>query len=81
MNLDNGLGEVINKNNMMIDTCTEKLAVVPHCNGMHFWLISHDIGNNDFFTWKVTEEGISGDTQSEFQLELLFLIPLQELVI
>jgi len=56
---NNGNGEVIQKNTQLLDTVTEKITAVKHKNGTDIWLITHDWGNNNFYSWLITENGIS----------------------
>lgn len=59
MTLNGGLGGLISSNNVLLDQCSEKVTVVPHCNKQDFWLIAHGYGNNNFLVWEVTSSGIS----------------------
>lgn len=58
MNLDDGFGDVIEKNIPLYqDTVTEKLAATPHANGRDYWIIAHEWGNNTFLIWLLTDSG------------------------
>lgn len=53
---DNGLGDVISKDNVLFTRSTEKLAALEGGNG--FWLLSHEYGTNTFRAYPITNEGI-----------------------
>ncbi|MTI28252.1 T9SS type A sorting domain-containing protein [Fulvivirga kasyanovii] len=61
MNMDHGRGGIDKnrKNILLRDSVTEKIAAVPHNNGRDFWLLMHEIGNNNFPVYKITSTGIS----------------------
>jgi len=56
---DDGLGEVIVKNKVLLETSTEKLVAVPHANGKDFWVIGHKAQSNNFYAWLITKNGVS----------------------
>jgi gliding motility-associated-like protein len=37
---------------------TESISVARHCNGIDFWIITHEIGNNKFKAYQLTNAGI-----------------------
>lgn len=37
---------------------TESITVARHCNGIDFWIITHEIGNNKFKAYQLTNAGI-----------------------
>ncbi|MFM6947136.1 MAG: gliding motility-associated C-terminal domain-containing protein [Flavobacteriales bacterium] len=37
---------------------TESISVARHCNGIDFWIITHEIGNNKFKAYQLTNTGI-----------------------
>src|SRR5690606_34223072 len=59
MTRNNGLGSVIEKNIKLMEPTTERLAAVKHCNGHDFWLVSKEYGTNRFFSYRVTDAGVS----------------------
>lgn len=60
MTLDNGLGAVISSfNPIKAPGNCEMLTGVYHANGEDVWLIGHEYGNNNFFTFLITNSGIS----------------------
>lgn len=60
MTLDSGKGDVVSseKNQLLAETCTEKLTAVLHRNGKDFWVIAHGWKSNAFFAWLVTANGV-----------------------
>uniref|UniRef100_UPI0040486A96 T9SS type B sorting domain-containing protein n=2 Tax=Roseivirga sp. TaxID=1964215 RepID=UPI0040486A96 len=56
MKEDNGLGDVIVKNNVLFTKSTEKLAALEGGNG--YWLLSHEYGTNTFRSYPISNEGI-----------------------
>ncbi len=62
MNLDSGLGGVIQKNTILLqDTFVlGKLTAVKHANGRDWWLISHKYNSDLSFRFLITPFGISG---------------------
>jgi len=59
MSLQNGLGEVTQKNILLYAPSTEKMAAVVHANGHDYWIITHEFGTNHFYAWLLTDAGIS----------------------
>jgi hypothetical protein len=59
MSLGGGLGAVTSKFNLLKDTSNcEKLTAIRHANGQDVWLIGHEYGNNNFFVYNITSNGI-----------------------
>lgn len=56
---DNGNGEVIVKNQLMYQPCSEKLAVTRHANGIDYWIVSHEYNSAQFYSFLLTSTGIS----------------------
>jgi len=57
MTLNNGQGELTQKNIPIADDVVEKVAAVQHCNGQDYWVITH--GNDTaFYSYRVTAAGI-----------------------
>jgi gliding motility-associated-like protein len=59
LSLNNGNGSIIKKNILLLDSTLEKVMAVKHSNNKDYWLIAHDFGNSDFYTWLVDHNGIS----------------------
>lgn len=60
MTQDNGLGDVTVKNVPLLDSATEKLTAVRHCNGRDFWIIAHAWESADFHVYKLNPSGLKG---------------------
>ncbi len=56
---DNGNGEVIEKNTLLLPNCFEKLAITHHCNGSNFWIVTHEWNSNKYFSFELTKSGIN----------------------
>lgn len=62
MTINNGLGGVTaTKNQLLYRNSTERLAALKHSNGLDYWLITKELGTNNFFTYKVSCAGVSLD--------------------
>lgn len=61
MTLNGGLGDVVagSKNILIASNVTEKLEYAPHPNGTDYWLVSREIGGNQYMTWQVTATSVS----------------------
>lgn len=75
-NLNNGVGEVVSKNNLLIhDSLTEKMTITKHCNNKDYWLVvinkkmltqeESKLGKYDseFLSYLITENGIQFSPQ------------------
>lgn len=59
MNLDGGLGEVVDSNVEMLQmTVTEQICATWHANGTDILLLTHEYGTNSFVSFLVTANGI-----------------------
>jgi hypothetical protein len=59
INGDNGNGEIILKNQLLYQPCSEKMAVTRHANGTDYWIVSHEYNTSRFFSFLFTSTGIS----------------------
>jgi len=60
MRLDNGKGAITTAKNIeILNPVPEKVTAVYHANGKDVWIISHKWGNNEFYAWLLTEDGLS----------------------
>jgi hypothetical protein len=59
MTLNGGLGDIVvgQKNIFLMQTTSERLEVVPACDGLSLWLIACSI-NNEFVSFKIDNAGI-----------------------
>src|SRR5690606_9816983 len=60
MSLQGGLGDVTQKNIIIHPSplSTEKLCATNHANGMDYWIMTHDDGNNQFRAFLLTASGV-----------------------
>jgi len=59
MSLNGGLGDITAvKNVLLFAPCTEKLTAASHANGIDIWVITKELGNHVFRSYKVTCNGI-----------------------
>ncbi len=56
---NNGDGDVVTRNQVLLSGSSEKITAVRHTNGIDVWLISHDIDNNDFLVYIITRNGVN----------------------
>jgi len=70
MDLDDGLGGVIEKNSLLIEDTLRsgELTAVKHSNGMDWWLINGRLATDSFFTFLITENTIEGPFFQEIGL-------------
>jgi hypothetical protein len=76
MNLNGGLGDVpaplaSNRNVLFPATLpgvtSEKLTAIRHCNGVDWWIVTHDLtagGSNTYRAWRFSSAGLSNCTTS-----------------
>lgn len=59
--LDNGLGDIIQnkKNILLLDSVAEKVAAVKHANGVDYWIVTHKLYTDEFYSYKLTSNGIT----------------------
>jgi gliding motility-associated-like protein len=59
MSMNSGLGKVISKNSLLIQPTSEKITVVKHSNNSSYWLITHGVLNNNFYSFLINSSGIT----------------------
>lgn len=59
INLQSGLGEVIQKNILIMSPAAEKIVVVKHSNNTDFWVIIHGWNNNIFYSYQLSASGLN----------------------
>lgn len=59
MTLNNGLGDVTQKNVSLYAPTTERLALARQADGNSFWLVTHGWENNEFITYEINENGLN----------------------
>jgi gliding motility-associated-like protein len=58
MNLNGGLGDVVQKNALLFAPGTEKLTAVRHANGTDVWLMTKSLHSNIFNAYKIDCNGV-----------------------
>ncbi|MCE3279583.1 MAG: hypothetical protein K0S44_1774 [Bacteroidetes bacterium] len=64
MNLQNGLGDVIQKNTPLLIPATEQQTAIKHCNNTDVWIITHDKDTTAFYSYLLTSSGIASSVVS-----------------
>ena len=62
MNSNGGAGMVVEKNVPVYSPCAEKIAVVPHCNALDRWIVSHEMNTNAFNAHHLTSQGLEANS-------------------
>jgi gliding motility-associated-like protein len=52
-----GMGEVVEKNILVLEKSTEKITAVKHKNGSDIWVVTHEYLTNNFYTYLITKNG------------------------
>jgi len=60
MTLNNGLGDVVvtEKNVSLLPLSCEKVTAVGHADGYSFWVITKKWGNDEFYSYRITGDGV-----------------------
>jgi len=58
MNRDNGLGDIVSKNNYLHFPVAEKITAIRHKNGRDIWIITHEWGSDKFLSYLLTNAGM-----------------------
>jgi hypothetical protein len=48
---NNGLGDVVEKNKVLMRNPSEKLATTRHCNGQDWWIVTHDMYTDEYLSF------------------------------
>lgn len=64
MTLDGGLGDVVEKGNLLTRNTTESLCAALHANGKEYWIITHKVDTDSFYVFRLTSNGITGVVKS-----------------
>jgi gliding motility-associated-like protein len=59
MDLEYGLGDVDELNVEVFHPVTEKLGLVPHANGIDYWIVIHELNSSSFYSFLLTADGLS----------------------
>ncbi|MCX6269652.1 MAG: gliding motility-associated C-terminal domain-containing protein [Bacteroidetes bacterium] len=53
-----GLGDVVEKNILLLSPSTEKITAIRHANGVDIWIIAHGWNNNWFYAYRLSPSGL-----------------------
>lgn len=59
LTLNNGFGDVTNKNTPLLANSTEKVTAVYHSNGNDIWVLGHTFHSIIFYAYLITDTGIN----------------------
>lgn len=65
MSLNGGLGDLSSMNNSLIDTSTEKVAVIGNCDLSAYWIVGHKWRSDSFYAYHLTTSGLSAPLKSK----------------
>jgi gliding motility-associated-like protein len=65
LNSNGGNGDIVSVNNILIDTSTEKIAVVGNCEQSAYWIVGHKWNCDSFYAYKLTASGLSAPIKSK----------------
>lgn len=63
--LNGGDGALTSLNNVILDSTTEKLAVVGSCDRSFYWIVGHRWNCDSFYAFKLSATGLSGPVESK----------------
>ena len=59
LSLNSGLGVVTLKNQFLFSPSAESMAATTNCSMDSVWLVGHEYGNNKFYAYLITKEGLN----------------------
>jgi len=59
MSSNGGLGDVIEKDKLLVAPTAEKIAAVFHPNGKDVWVVTHGVLSNTFYAYSITSSGLN----------------------
>src|ERR1043166_5425055 len=67
MCLDSAKGDIVvsEKNVLLMDSCTEKLAACRDASANGYWILGHKMYSNEFRAWHLTSSGITATVTSK----------------
>jgi gliding motility-associated-like protein len=63
--LDGGLGDITSANTVLMNNAGEFLCGIGNCNNTEYWVATHQVGNDSFYTFKISAGGISAPVISK----------------
>jgi len=61
MSLNNGMGDVVLKNQQLSNSTTEKITGTHHANGKDIWVVMHEWNNDIFRAYLITKDGLGSN--------------------
>lgn len=58
LNLDNGMGDILQSDVILQNYSTEKVAATKHCNGKDWWIMTRKADSNSYNSWLLSETGL-----------------------
>ncbi len=65
LSLNGGNGNLVSVNNVLIDSTTEKVAVVGNCDKSAYWIMGHRWNCDSFYAFQLTAAGLSAPVKSK----------------
>lgn len=65
MNLNGGYGDLLSINNTILDSTTEKIAVVGSCDRSVYWIVGHRWNCDTFYAFRLTAAGLEPPVKSK----------------
>jgi len=59
ISMNAGLGKVITKNTELIKSTSEKQTIVKHSNNIDYWVITHGVNSNNFYSFLISSNGVN----------------------
>ncbi|MCY7293477.1 MAG: hypothetical protein LH615_14970, partial [Ferruginibacter sp.] len=59
MRLDNGNGDISNKNIILSELVTERVSATLQSNGLDYWVVFQELGSNNFLSYSVNSSGVN----------------------
>lgn len=59
MRLNEGLGGILSKNNVLFTNSSECLTVIKHCNSVDYWILINELRTNLIKAYKLTKDGLN----------------------
>ncbi|MCC7464715.1 MAG: T9SS type A sorting domain-containing protein [Saprospiraceae bacterium] len=70
MTLENGLGDVVSKNNILLEEDLSAFTVIRHGNGRDWWVIVPEFGNKTWYTFLLSPKGFEAMPPQDVSLML-----------
>lgn len=63
MRLNNGMGDIVNKNTLLASPVSEKITAIKHANANDMWIVTHIFNSNEFYVYYLNCNGLSTTPQ------------------